>query len=1028
MGLKPVKEQVNPFPGLRPFLPEDSFVYFGSESESGEVLRKLLKNRILTVIGSSGCGKSSLINCGVVPEMMNMAEKEKTSLKIISFQPGNDPVGNMTNAFVQAIIGNSKYDNHDNQAVSNLKRDHDWIASTVKKLLIKSDEKVLIVIDQFEELFTHTQDETTNSSFEKTSEFVSLLENAIRQTSVEIYILIVIRSEYISECSNIQGLTKLINDSNYLVPQMTRGNYKNVFENSFLSAGTRINPNLVVAVLDDISDLTDPLPVLQHLMMRIYSYWLSRGDTGKPVELSDYVAVGTIGSALSRHADEAYDELSQDAREICRKMFRAMAGDRISKKGTRHPLSVSSLKSILQCSEVEIFEVIEKFRTPSRSFLTPRYGIPLDENSVIEFSTDNLISMWSRLKGWFEEELSSVRTYRQLSEASEMYQKGKATLLKDTDLQLALNWRDNQKPTLSWAKRYDPAFERVMVYLRTSEKAFLEREVTRSGAQNKKIRRNRITALIFGGIVVVSFGLMLLAFAQKFISDRQRSESEHEKAMAISKLTIAEQNAILANKRIAQADSNAVSAARKEIEALQEKEIYNIQKSVAERKASEARRQLTRAMELTDSAKNEAKTADLKAMDAINQKNEAQRMKMILLGKSMSLKSLQLTDQKDLQALLAYQAYKFNKSNGGSPYDPDIYSGLYNAARLNGKFNSKTFAGHEGEIRHIAFVPGKNEFFTSGMDGKVIKWDLNGKNQSLQVVYSGSDIINVLAVSPDAGWLACGGQNSGIRMVPIKGNDLSYELKGHTGPVKSLIFSFDGRYLYSSSLDGKVLKWDIKTRSATNIAGSMMEITSIDLSTDNKYIAGVTNDGKVNVWNPDVTSDNFRIESPGKAIRTVKFKPEENILAIGYTDGYIEFWDISSRKKISDTRIQNSEVTNICFNKRLSQMATAGTDKSIRIWDLTDRGSLPVAFNDNEGLVFAIEFSPDGQVLVSGTSEGRNNLISRPVLADILAKDMCTVIARNFTSEEWLTYVGKDVEYEKTCPEAEFKIKISAVK
>ena len=54
-------------------------------------------------------------------------------------------------------------------------------------------------------------------------------------------------------------LTKLINNSNYLVPQMTRGNYKSIFENSFLSAGARINPKLVVTVLDDISDLTDPL-------------------------------------------------------------------------------------------------------------------------------------------------------------------------------------------------------------------------------------------------------------------------------------------------------------------------------------------------------------------------------------------------------------------------------------------------------------------------------------------------------------------------------------------------------------------------------------------------------------------------------------------------------------------------------------------------------------------------------------------------------------------------------------------------
>jgi WD40 repeat protein len=389
---------------------------------------------------------------------------------------------------------------------------------------------------------------------------------------------------------------------------------------------------------------------------------------------------------------------------------------------------------------------------------------------------------------------------------------------------------------------------------------------------------------------------------------------------------------------------------------------------------------------------------------------------------------LQLPGQKDLQSLLAFQAYKFNKANGGSQNDADIFSGLYNVAKLYGSTYYKTFTGHEGEVKNIAFIPGKNEFFTSGSDGKVIKWDIYGKNQSLQVFYSGTDIINVLAVSPDAAWLACGGENSGIRMVPVKGNDLSYELRGHTGPIKSLIFSYDGKYLYSSSLDGKVLKWDISARTSTNISGSMLQISSIDLSSDNKYIAGISNDGKAAVWNPDVTSDNFSIESPGKVIRSVKFKPDENILAVGYSDGYVDFWDIAARGKISEIKAHSSEVVNIRFNKKLSQMATAGNDKSVRLWDMTDPVSLPISFDDSEGLVFCIEFSTDGQVMVTGTSAGKNNLMSRPVLADQLSKDVSSTITRNFTTEEWQAYVGKDIEYEKTVTDSAFKIRVNVIK
>jgi hypothetical protein len=134
--------------------------------------------------------------------------------------------------------------------------------------------------------------------------------------------------------------------------------------------------------------------------------------------------------------------------------------------------------------------------------------------------------------------------------------------------------------------------------------------------------------------------------------------------------------------------------------------------------------------------------------------------------------------------------------NYGPENDADIYAGLYNAARQNGSSQYKTFKGHNGDIRSIAFIPGKNEFFTSGSDGKVLKWSLDGPDRIFQVVYSGSDLIDALAVSPDAGWLACGSENSSIKMIPLKGTDKSFEMNGHNGKIKSLIFSYDNKHLY----------------------------------------------------------------------------------------------------------------------------------------------------------------------------------------------------------------------------------------
>jgi ABC-type glutathione transport system ATPase component len=93
----------NPFPGIRPFSPGDSNLFFGRDAERDEVILKLLKNRYVTVIGSSGCGKSSLIFGGVLPKIVNIKTKESSIWRTISITPGNDPFENLAEALSTGI-------------------------------------------------------------------------------------------------------------------------------------------------------------------------------------------------------------------------------------------------------------------------------------------------------------------------------------------------------------------------------------------------------------------------------------------------------------------------------------------------------------------------------------------------------------------------------------------------------------------------------------------------------------------------------------------------------------------------------------------------------------------------------------------------------------------------------------------------------------------------------------------------------------------------------------------------------------
>jgi WD40 repeat protein len=1031
MGQKKDTKNFNPFPGLRPFATEDSDIFFGRESESDEVILKLLNNRYTTVVGSSGNGKSSLICSGVLPKIIKMKVGQSSVWRVISLRPGDDPFGNTALAIENGITDPGQKSIDRGVILSELLNNPVSFSDVVRKYMIKHDDNILLVIDQFEDLFRYNSPDEAETKNENAKKFVDFILNSVITPDVNIFIIIALRSEYLGECSYFKGLTMLINNSNYLVPVIAPENYKELIERPVIYAGAKIDPDLIEKVLIDIKKQTYQLPVLQHVMMRTWSHWQKADQPDKPIGLEDYALIGTMDNALSIHADEAYDELNQQGKEICASMFKVITRKDRNIKSMSHPCDIGTIKLLAGCTDAEIFSVIEKFRSQSRSFIIPPVDSVLNENTFVDLQNECLIRYWRRLRNWIDDEASSRELYLRLSEASALYQQGKTGLLRSPDLEPVIAWRDQHKPTLNWAVQYNPAFERAMVYLRTSEKSFLIEEKNKEILQSRKIKRNRFITRMLSTVILIVAGFLLFTYVQKLTAERHIVLAEKQRIEAEKGKSLADSFAVIVLEQKIVSDSTANANVRDAEEARKQTVVADLQKSIAERKAAEALHQKNLAVQKSDSLREVSLRAAQNSKLAVEQRDETRRLRMLSIGKSMSLKSLQLSDQKDLQTLLAYQAYLFNKRNNGPQNDADIYAGLYNAGLQYSNINYRSFKGHSGAIKSIAFLPGKNEFFTSGNDGQVLKWSLDKKDQTLQVMYSGSDIIDALAVSPDASWLACGSSNSSIKMIPLKGNTGGYEMTGHKGGIKSLIFSYDGKYLYSAAIDGKVLKWDIAAKTSINVATGSMEITSIDISSNGNYLAGLSTDGKVVVWNQKQKSENFRIETAGKNIKVVRFNPDNNLLAIGDADGTLELWDINLRKKISEVKAHEGQINDIQFNTALKQMATSGNDKKLKIYNISDPSDLtqpPVTLADNEGFVLVMKFSPDGQMIVSGESGGGKNIISRPSNADNMVADICNQLTRNMTQDEWNVYVARDIPLEKTCQSNNLNIKIEPIK
>jgi len=473
MGLKKDIKDFNPFPGLRPFAPQDCELFFGRETETDEVILKLLNNRFATVIGTSGNGKSSLIFSGILPKILQTKINQSAQWKMISFRPGNDPFGNIASAISAEITDTDQRNINRDEILSELLTESVSFSDVVRKHMIKNDENILLIIDQFDDLFRYIKPGKSESANGDAKKFVDFILNSVGKSDKNLFIIIGMRSEYLGACSNFKGLTMLVNSSNYLIPDMGIENYRDVIQRSVNSTGAKIEPQLVDNLLADIKGTIQPLSVLQHALMRTWAHWHGMDQPDRPISREDYSLIGTMSNAIALHAEETYEELNQRGKDICAAMFKVLTRRDLDNKCLSHPSDIETIKSIAECSNDEIFLVADKFRGTTRSFIIPSADFTLNEKSVIDLQNDCLLRYWKRLKEWVDNEIASRETYLRLSEASALYQQGKAGLLRSPDLEPVIQWRNQNKPTLGWAVQYNPAFERAMVYLRTREKSFL---------------------------------------------------------------------------------------------------------------------------------------------------------------------------------------------------------------------------------------------------------------------------------------------------------------------------------------------------------------------------------------------------------------------------------------------------------------------------------------------------------------------------------------------------------------------------
>jgi WD40 repeat protein len=1033
----------NPFPGLRPFTLDDSHLFFGREGQVDEILLKLYHNRSVTIMGYSGSGKSSLMHCGLIPVLYGgFMTDSGPHWKIITTRPGNSPIENLSLAAVDYLVDEGRISAEDksiHKAIINsvLRSSANGLVELTRYLQTSKGDNIFFLVDQFEELFRYK--DSGNEDFTNESiAYVNLLLNAVEQREVPAYISLNMRSDFIGDCASFQGLAQMINASNYLVPQMTRDQKRMAIEGPVAVGGGRISQRLVKRLLSDIGDNQDQLPILQHALMRTWDYWVANREEAEPMDIRHYNAIGRIAQALSLHANEAYDELSFKEKEIAEVLFKSLSEKSSETLELRRPARVSEVASLAQVDEGQVISVVERFRKPGRSFLMPGPHLSLNSDSVIELSHESLMRIWTRLSAWVDEEYESAHMYKRVSDAAAMYQIGKTSLWRPPDLQLALNWQKKQKPTRQWAQRYDIAFERAVVFLDTSRITYEAELKNQELLQRRMLRRARVTNLILALLLLIATGFFVYGFFQRIEAEKQRFAAEAASKEAQTQRDEAVRLQVVAEDalKVVEEQSLKIKEQFEQLRQTTDKLRLAVRDATIQRNL--AIRNLNESIIQRDSARLERDNATTQYVRAEKALEKSDSLYMLSVAQSLAAKSEGIDDPQ-LAGLTSMQGYLYHTKYGGKKYDPYIFRGLYySIAKLQGyNYNAaKIPGGLKNRMYALAVANQSTSFYTTGSDGRIYKGDYLNLNVDSKSIFENRGIPNrVLALSIDEKYLINASDSSYIEIINLASSAKPQRVLGHTRFVTDIKFLPDNSGFITASADKTLRFTNQESGQSKKILTLPYDLKSIDISPDGMQLAGVSYTGKLiavdlsNYTYKEIWTDesNIKLNDSTKSVKvfnrilSVAWHPTKPLIAFGVeaindkgrvVRGVVKLLDMRTRK-IKELTGHKSGIADLDFSPDGLLLASSGLDSKLQMWVVDHEEDLPIVMDNNNGSVWDVDFTKDSRFLVASCNDGEIRIW--PTDPRILAEQVCPKLERNMTTDEWDSYVGKDIGYESTC-------------
>lgn len=911
----------NPYRGLESFDEEHSHLFFGREAIVKQLFDKISEGQALTIVtGPSGSGKSSLVKAGLLPRLRSSTQN---FLIVPVMRPGAKPLHLLAKMCCLLLSQTDTGEENIQKIYNRLIASSDYLSKVIEKWKKASNQKILLVIDQLEELVTICSQSHDREHFQK------LLRIALLGHPEIFRVVITLRVDFEAQFQ-IKGWTPSWISSRFLVPSMTQNELRRVIEGPAAERTLFFEPHtLVDHLINEVIQMPGALPLLSFTLSELYLQYLVRRDGSRSLTWRDYKDIGGVTGSITRRATQEYNALvdldpSQTTTipQVMMRMISVEGGEPVRRRVLKSDLVYPN-----QLKTARVVDVIRRY-SDARLIVE---GQDTDGEPYVEPAHDALVRGWDKLQVWKSESLETLSLQRTFSAAA------KEWTLNDKNKRFL--WNSNPRILILKA-----ILESKNHWFNTQEYDFLRHSLNR-----RKSNRYRIIGSVASAFVVIG-AVAVFASIQQRIAQRNEKIAIDQRNTAIAR-QLATQAERLGTQRINLKMTSALLA----VESLKFFEAARSVPLEVDQALRSGLKMLPRLLHRLDHGQNTEKiifSPDGRLLAAVGRN------------------SVELWDAVSGQHIAKLK-------HDTSVHDACFSSDGKMIATASSDKTARIWQTEDGEelnrfdyrgdARAVAFGANDKTLAVGGRSVAIEIWDIELGTMKDRL-YGGS--VNTMVFSPDGETLAAAGSskvtfwnaNNGSKTLSpdYEGRVSQVEPLEHQDLISTIRFSSDGRLLVTASDDGTSKVWHVGDEKEILSFMHEDEINEAVFSPDGKTVATASDDATARIWNIETGKEILRLDHVYD-VDGISFSPDGTMVVTAGLNSTARLWAVLDGRELS--RFSHDDgVDAVAFGLDGKTIATAD-GSSTNLWEIEDNEKVfHVAHEDS---IWDIEFSADGKTIAT---------------------------------------------------------------